>query len=219
MSQFDEAYIYMPLAQAQLFFGRDRMIDKIEIKLTDPDRAGQLRDAIARAAGPDGIVTDWRDQNQAFFGALEVERTTMRLILMLIVAIAAMNIISGLIMLVKNKARDVAILRTMGAGQGAILRIFFLSGAAIGALGTLAGLVLGVLFCAYIQQIQAFVQWITGSDVFNADIYFLSHIPAKLDWREVGFVSLFSLLVSFVATLPPAFQAARIDPVEALRYE
>ena len=137
----------------------------------------------------------------------------------LIVAIAALNIISGLIMLVKNKARDVAILRTMGAGQGAILRIFLMSGAAIGALGTLAGLLLGVLFCAYIQQIQAVVEWVTRRSVFNPDVYFLSHIPAKLDWGEILFVSVFSLLVSFLATLAPAFQAARIDPVEALRFE
>ena len=219
MSQFDEAYIYMPLEQAQLFFGRDQAVDKIEIKLDNPDRAAELRPAVAQAAGPDGIVSDWRDQNQAFFGALEVEKTTMRLILMLIVGIAAMNIISGLIMLVKNKGRDIAILRTMGAGRGAVLRIFFMSGAAIGVAGTLAGLLLGILFCNYIQQIQAFVQWVTGADVFNASVYFLSHIPAKLDWTEVGFVTAFSLLMSFVATLPPAFQASRVDPVEALRYE
>ena len=219
MSQFDENFIYMPLQQAQLFFGRDQSVDKIEIKLNDPDRAAELRPAVAQAAGAGGIVSDWRDQNQAFFGALEVERTTMRLILMLIVGIAAMNIISGLIMLVKNKGRDIAILRTMGAGRGAILRIFFMSGAAIGVAGTLAGLLLGILFCTYIQQIQAFVQWITGANVFDASVYFLSHIPAKLDWTEVGFVTAFSLLMSFVATLPPAFQASRVDPVEALRYE
>jgi lipoprotein-releasing system permease protein len=219
MSQFDEAYIYMPLAQAQLFFGRDQSVDKIEIKLDDPDHIAAVRPAVLNAAGPDGIVSDWRDENQAFFGALEVERTTMRLILMLIVAIAAMNIISGLIMLVKNKGRDIAILRTMGAGQGAILRIFFMSGAAIGVLGTLAGLLVGILFCTFIQPIQAFVQWVTGADVFNASIYFLSHIPAKLDWGEVGIVTFFSVFMSFIATLPPALQASRIDPVEALRYE
>jgi len=219
MSQFDESYIYMPLAQAQLFFGRDQGVDEIEIKIADPDRAAALRPAIAKAVGPGGIVTDWRDQNQAFFGALEVERTTMRLILMLIVGIAAMNIISGLIMLVKNKGGDIAILRTMGAGRGAILRIFFMSGAAIGVAGTAAGLLLGILFCTYIQQIQAFVQWVTGADVFNANIYFLSHIPARLDWSEVSYVTVFSLLMSFVATLPPALQASRVDPVEALRYE
>jgi lipoprotein-releasing system permease protein len=205
MSQFDESYIYMPLQQAQLFFGREQ--------------AAELRPAIAKAAGPEGVVSDWRDQNQAFFGALEVEKTSMRLILMLIVGIATMNIISGLIMLVKNKGGDIAILRTMGAGRGSILRIFFMSGAAIGVLGTIAGLLLGILFCNYIQQIQAVVQWITGADVFNASVYFLSHIPAKLDWSEVGFVTVFSLVMSFLATLPPALQASRVDPVEALRYE
>ncbi len=219
MSEYDQTFIYMPLEQAQLFFGREGQVDKIEIKLDDPDKTPMVRPLVAAAAAPDGIVTDWRDNNQAFFNALEVERNTMRLILMLIVAIAAMNIISGLVMLVKNKGRDIAILRTMGAGQGAIMRIFFLSGAAIGVLGALAGFAVGVLFCTYIREIQAFVQWVTGADVFNADIYFLSHIPAKLDWNEVIGVLFWAMLASFLATLPPAFQAARIDPVEALRYE
>ncbi|HEY2661937.1 MAG TPA: lipoprotein-releasing ABC transporter permease subunit [Caulobacteraceae bacterium] len=219
MSEYDQSFIYMPLEQAQLFFGREGSVDKIEIKLDDPDKTPLVRPLVLAAAGGDGIVTDWRDNNQSFFNALEVERNVMRLILMLIVAIAAMNIISGLVMLVKNKGRDIAILRTMGAGRGAIMRIFFLSGASIGVLGALAGFALGVLFCTYIQQIQAFVQWVTGADVFNADVYFLSHIPAKLDWNEVIGVLFWALLASFLATLPPAFQAARIDPVEALRYE
>ena len=219
MSDYDRAYIYMPLQQAQLFFGREGSIDKIEIKLANPDLIDAIRPQVAIAAGSNGVVTDWRDLNQSFFNALEVERNTMRLILMLIVLIAAMNIISGLVMLVKNKGRDIAILRTMGAGQAAIMRIFFMSGSAIGVLGAIAGLVVGVLFCTYIEQIQAFVQWVTGSDVFNADVYFLSHIPAKLDWNEVAGVTLLALAASFLATLPPAFQAARIDPVEALRYE
>ncbi|QUD88665.1 lipoprotein-releasing ABC transporter permease subunit [Phenylobacterium montanum] len=219
MSEYDQTFIYMPLQQAQLFFGREDSIDKIEIKLDDPDRTPLVRPQVAVIAGNEGVVTDWRDNNQAFFNALEVERNTMRLILLLIVAIAAMNIISGLVMLVKNKGRDIAVLRTMGADQGAIMRIFFLSGAAIGVLGALAGFVLGVLFCTYIKEIQTFVQWVTGADVFNADIYFLSHIPAKLDWNEVIGVLFWALLASFLATLPPAFQAARIDPVEALRYE
>ena len=130
-----------------------------------------------------------------------------------------MNIISGLVMLVKNKGHDIAILRSIGASQGAILRIFFMSGAAIGVLGTIAGLLLGVLFCAYIKEIQSFVEWATGSDVFNADVYFLSHIPAKIDWGEVGVVTFWSLAMSFFATLLPAWRASRLDPVEALRYE
>ncbi len=134
-------------------------------------------------------------------------------------AVAALNIVSGLVMLVKNKGHDIAILRSIGASRGAILRIFFMSGAAIGVLGTIAGLLLGVLFCAYIKEIQAFVEWVTGSDVFNADVYFLSHIPAKIDWGEVALVSLCSLGLSFLFTLLPAWHASRLDPVEALRYE
>jgi lipoprotein-releasing system permease protein len=219
MSIYDKAYIYMPLDQAQLFFGREGSVDKIEIKLDDPDKTPTIRPLVAAAAGPDAVVTDWRDQDASYYNALEVERNVMRLILMLIVLIAALNIISGLIMLVKNKGRDIAILRTMGAGRGAILRIFFMSGATIGVLGAIAGLVTGVLFCVYIQPIQAFVQWVTGADVFNADVYFFSHIPAKLDWNEVAGVTVWAMAVSFLATLLPAAHASRIDPVEALRYE
>jgi lipoprotein-releasing system permease protein len=219
MSQYDQVYIYMPLEQAQILFGRDQAVDTIDIRLADPEKADQVRPKIAEAVGAGGVITDWRQSQQSFFNALQVERNAMRLILMLIVAIAAMNIISGLVMLVKNKGRDIAILRTMGAGQGSILRIFFMDGAAIGVLGTLAGLVVGVLFCTYIKEIQAFVEWATGSDVFNADIYFLSHIPAKIDWGEAAIVTFWSTLMSFLATLPPAWRASRLDPVEALRYE
>jgi lipoprotein-releasing system permease protein len=219
MSQYDESYVYMPIQQAQLFFGREQAIDVIEVKIKDPDKAGQFRPLVAEAAGADAIVTDWRDKNQSFFNALQVERNVMRLILLLIVLVAALNIISGLWMLVKNKGRDIAILRSMGATQGAIMRIFFMSGAAIGVLGTLAGFLLGVLFCTYIKEIQAFVQWVTGSDVFNADVYFLSHIPAKIDWVEVTGIMLSALAMSFLAVLFPAWRASRIDPVEALRYE
>jgi lipoprotein-releasing system permease protein len=219
MSEYDQTYIYMPLAQAQLFFGRDQGVDVIQVMLKDPDKIAQIKPLIAQAAGADAIVTDWRDKNQSFFNALQVERNTMRLILLLIVAIAAANIISGLVMLVKNKGRDIAILRTMGASRGAILRIFFLAGATVGVLGTIFGLIVGVLFCAYIEQIQKFVEWVTGADVFNADIYFLAHIPAKIDWGEVAFITSLSLAMSFLATLPPAWRASRLDPVEALRYE
>jgi lipoprotein-releasing system permease protein len=219
MSEYDQTFVYMPLPQAQLFFGRDQSVDVIEVMLDDPDRVQALKPLIAAAAGPGAVITDWRDKNQSFFNALQVEHNTMRLILLLIVAIAAANIISGLVMLVKNKGRDIAILRTMGASRGSILRIFFMAGAAVGVLGALAGLALGVLFCAYIEQIQRFVEWVTGADVFNADVYFLAHIPAKLDWSEVGVIGLLALVMSFLATLPPAWRASRLDPVEALRYE
>ena len=219
MSEYDQSFLYMPLDQAQLFFGREGAVDVIEIKLANPDDLAKVKPLIDRAAGPDALVTDWRDRNQSFFNALQVERNVMRLILMLIVAIAAMNIISGLVMLVKNKGRDIAILRTMGAGQGAILRIFFMAGASIGAAGTLAGLVLGVLFCTYIAPIQHFVEWVTGTAVFSADVYFLAHIPARIDWPEVVSVTFWALLMSVLATLPPAWRASRLDPVEGLRYE
>lgn len=219
MSEYDAAFIYMPLQQAQLFFGFEDAVEAIEVNLADPDAIDKIRPALAEAAGPGSVITDWRDRNRSYFTALGVERNVMRLILMLIVAIAAMNIISGLVMLVKNKSRDIAILRTMGASQGSILRIFFLSGAWIGVLGTAAGLLLGTLFCIFITPIQNMVEAITQTAVFNADTYFLSKIPADIEWAEVAIVTFWSLAASFLATLPPAWRASRIDPVEALRYE
>jgi lipoprotein-releasing system permease protein len=219
MSQFDEAFVYMPLEQAQLFFGRDTSVDYVEIKVDDPDKAKDLKRAVEVASGPGALVTDWQDKNHSYFTALQVERKVMRLILFCIVAIATLNIISSLVMLVKNKGKDIAILRTMGAGQGAVLRIFLMAGASIGVAGTLCGLALGVVFCAYITPIQNFVEWATGTAVFSADVYMLSHIPAKIDWTEVGGIVAASALMSIVATLPPAWRASRLDPVEALRYE
>ena len=219
MSQYDQAYIYMPLQQAQLFFGREGSVDEIEIRLANPDSAEAAKADIARAAGPMAVVSDWTQRDTSFWGALMVERSVMRLILLLLVGIAALNIISGLIMLVKNKGRDIAILRTMGAGQGAVLRIFIMAGGAVGVLGTFAGLILGVLFCLYISPIQGFVEWVTGQQVFASDVYFLSRIPAKVDWIEVAFIVVFSIGMSFLATLPPSWNASRLDPVEALRYE
>jgi lipoprotein-releasing system permease protein len=219
MSQYDQAYIFMPLAQAQLFFGREGSVDAIEVRVTDPDKALALKPAVRRAAGPAALVSDWTQRDASYWGALKVERNVMRLILMLIVAIAALNIISGLVMLVKNKGRDIAILRTMGAGQGSILRIFFMAGATIGAAGTFSGLALGALVSVYIDPIQSFVEWATGQAVFSSDVYFLNRLPAKVDWAEVSIIVAFSLGVSMLCTLPPAWRASRLDPVEALRYE
>jgi lipoprotein-releasing system permease protein len=219
MSQFDAAYVYMPLEQAQIFFGREGTADSIELKLGDADDVDRLRPLVEQAAGQGALVRDWRDDNAAYFGALQVERNVMRLILMLIVTIAAMNIISGLVMLVKNKGRDVAVLRTMGASQGSILRVFFMSGASLGVIGTALGLIVGITFCVFIEQIQAFVEWVTGAEVFSSDIYFLSRLPARIEWTEVLFVIGWTLFMSCLATLPPALRASKLDPVEALRYE
>ena len=219
MSQYDQAYIFMPLTQAQLFFGREGTVDAIEVRITDPDHAETLKAAVRDAAGPSALVADWTQRDSSYWGALKVERNVMRLILMLIVAIAALNIISGLTMLVKNKGRDIAILRTIGAGQGAVLRIFFMAGASIGALGTAAGLALGALVSVYIGPIQSFVEWATGQAVFSSDVYFLNRLPAKVDWAEVAVIVGFSLAMSMICTLPPAWRASRLDPVEALRYE
>ena len=219
MSEYDQTFIYMPLAQAQLFFGREEAVDFIEVILADPDKAPAMRDALETAAGPGSTVTDWTQKNRAYFTALAVERNVMRYIFMFIVALAALNIISGLVMLVKNKGRDIAILRTMGAGQGAILRIFFMAGAMIGLTGTLAGLAFGVLFCLNIESVQRFVEWVSGVQIFNSDVYFLAHVPARIDWSEVALVVGWALGASFLFTLLPAWRASRLDPVEALRYE
>jgi lipoprotein-releasing system permease protein len=219
MSQYDQAYIYMPLAQAQLFFGREDSVDVIEVKVANPDKAIAMKPAVQRAAGPLALVTDWTQRDSSFWGALKVERNVMRLILMLLVLIAALNIISGLVMLVKNKTRDIAILRTMGAGQGSILRIFFMTGGSIGVAGAAAGLAVGAVFCTYIDEIQKAVEWITGQAVFSSDVYFLSRIPAKIDRQEVALIVGWALAASFVFSIYPSWRASRIDPVEALRYE
>jgi lipoprotein-releasing system permease protein len=219
MSQYDQAYIFMPLEQAQLFFGKEGQIDAIEVSVDNPDHAIPMKPAVQKAAGPLALVTDWTQRDTSFWGALKVERNVMRLILMLLVLIAALNIISGLVMLVKNKTRDIAILRTMGAGQGSILRIFFMTGGLIGVAGATAGFAFGALFCIYIDEIQKFVEWVTGQAVFSSDVYFLSRIPAKIDWSEVLFIIGWALVAAFVSSIYPSWRASRIDPVEALRYE
>ena len=219
VSEYDQAFIYMPIEQAQAFYGRGQSIDEVEIKVEDPDNLDRIMPEIVKAAGPGTDVRDWRMRNKSYFNALQVERTAMRLILMMVVAVVALNIISGLVMLVKNKARDIAILRTMGASRQSILRIFLMIGAAIGGLGTLAGLVAGTLFCIFIEPIQQGLNRLTGVNTFSSDVYLLSHIPAKIDPGEVTIIVAFSLVMSMVWALLPAIWGSRLDPVEALRYE
>lgn len=218
-ADFDRAFIFMPLEQAQLFFGKEGVWDVIELKVAEPDRVETLVQPVQTAAGDNALVSDWRDRLAAFWGALKVERVAMSIILGLVVAIAALNIISGIVMLVKNKTRDIAILRTVGASQMSMLRIFFISGAAIGVAGTVTGLVLGLLFCLNIGAIQHFLEWVFQTQLFNADVYMLDAIPAEVDAMDVLWVTLWSVFMSCVASLLPSWRAAKMDPVEALRYE
>ena len=218
-ADFDRAFIFMPLEQAQLFFGKEGVWDVIELKVEEPDRVGELIQPVREASGRSAIVSDWRDRLAAFWGALKVERVAMSIILGLVVAIAALNIISGIVMLVKNKTRDIAILRTVGASQSSMLRIFFIAGAAIGVAGTITGLVLGLVFCLNIGTIQHFLEWVLGVQLFNADVYMLDSIPAEVDAMDVVWVTLWSVFMSCVASLLPSWRAAKMDPVEALRYE
>jgi lipoprotein-releasing system permease protein len=219
MAEYDQAFVFMPLEQSQLLFGKDGQWDEVAINVKDPDHLDAIKSKIAALAGPGAQVTDWRDRNASFFTALQVEKYAMLIILMGVVLIAALNIITGIIMLVKNKGRDIAILRTIGASPTAVLRIFFIAGATLGLIGTLSGLILGVLFCLSIQYIQDLIQHITGVNVFNSDVYFLSHIPARIEPGEVLLVTAWSLFAACVATLPAAWNASRLDPVEVLRYE
>ncbi|MEI6984669.1 MAG: lipoprotein-releasing ABC transporter permease subunit [Rhodospirillaceae bacterium] len=219
MFEYDNNFVFMPLEAAQLFFQFSGTVSSLEIFVKDPNDVRAAVSAIYPAVAERGRLVDWQQTNSSFFTALQVERNVMFLILTLIIVVAAFNIISSLIMLVKDKGRDIAILRTMGATRGMIMRIFLLSGASIGVLGTVVGLVLGVVFCENIESIRLAIQGLTGTNLFSAEIYFLSRLPAQLDWGEVTQVAAMALGLSFAATLYPSWRAARLDPVEALRYE
>jgi lipoprotein-releasing system permease protein len=219
MSEYDTSIVYMPFSEAQLYFNMDGRAQTIEIYVDNPDDVDALKPKVEEAAQRPIDMVDWRQRNETFFSALQVERNVMFMILTLIVLVAALNIISGLIMLVKDKGHDIAILRTMGATRGAILRIFLMTGAAIGVTGTIAGVLLGILICFNIESIRQFFSWMTGKVLFNPELYFLSQLPAKMDLRETTYVIIMALGLSFLATVFPAWRAARLDPVEALRYE
>ena len=219
MSEYDKTMIFMPLAEAQKYFSRPGQVDVLEVLVDSPDRVAGYIAPLKAAGGETLHFTDWKSRNRTFLGVLEVERNVMFIILSLIILVAALNIISGIMMLVKEKGRDIAILRTMGATKGAIMRIFLITGASIGVVGTLAGLVLGVVFCLNIERIRQLVSWVLGTDLMPSEIYFLSHLPADLDVRETGFIVLMALGLSVLATLYPSWRASRLDPVEALRYE
>jgi lipoprotein-releasing system permease protein len=221
MSEYDSIFVFMPLQEAQAYFNRQAQNDvtAIEVFTTDPDRVDQFRKAITEAAGRPVFLVDWRQRNATFFNALQVERNVMFVILTMIVLVAALNIVSGLIMLVKDKGSDIAILRTMGASQGSIMRIFLITGASIGVVGTLIGFLVGLLICLNIESIRQFLSWLTSTELFDPTLYFLSKLPADIDVGETAAVVVMSLTLSFLATLYPSWQAARLDPVEALRYE
>lgn len=220
MYEYDSGFIFMPLASAQTYFRLPQKISDFEVVLKDPSQLSDtMDDMVGNLRGENVRLVNWQQSNANFFNAIEVERNVMFLILTLIIIVAAFNIISGMVMLVKDKGRDIAILRTMGATRGSILRVFFLAGASIGVLGTLSGLILGVVFCLNIESIRQFIQGLTGTNLFNAEIYFLSKLPADLDVTEVVLVCVMSLGLSFLATIYPAWRASRLDPVEALRYE
>lgn len=219
MSEYDASIVMMPLSEAQLFFNQEGKVQSLEIFVDNPDKVDAMRAPVEEVAARQISLVDWRQRNQTFFSALQVERNVMFMILTLIVLVAALNIISGLIMLVKDKGRDIAILRTMGATRGAVMRIFLMTGAAIGVTGTLAGVVLGVVVCLNVERIRQFFSWLSGTTLFNPELYFLSTLPAKMDVGETVSVIAMALILSFIATIFPAWRAAKLDPVEALRYE
>ncbi len=218
MNEYDSGYVFIPLEAAQVFFQQPNQATQIEVQIADPDRAGPVGRSIRAALGDTPVrILDWQQNNNSFFAAVQVEQNVMFLILTLIILVAAFNVVSSLIMMVKDKTRDIAVLRTIGAGRGAVLRIFLMVGASVGVTGTVLGTLLGVVFCLNIERIQGWVEALTGRTVFDPTVYYLAHLPARLDWHEVAQIIVMALVLSLLATLYPSWRAARTDPVEALR--
>ncbi len=219
MYEYDSSFIFMPLPAAQVFFRYPNSINNLEVFVNNPDNAISIGYKISKKLKIGSRIRDWQSVNASFFNAIKVERNVMFLILTLIILVAAFNIISSLIMLVKDKGKDIAILRTLGVGRGSIMRIFFIAGASVGTIGTFIGFFIGISFTNNIESIRQFIQGLTGNDLFAAEIYFLSQLPAVVDPDEVFFVVLMGLSLSFLATLYPAWRATKIEPADALRYE
>ncbi|MBL8638183.1 MAG: lipoprotein-releasing ABC transporter permease subunit [Alphaproteobacteria bacterium] len=220
MYEYNNGFVFMPLDSAQRFFQyAPNTVSMLEVISSNPAKVDQIKGALSVVTKGQAGVYDWRDSNSSFFTAIQVERNVMFLILTLIIIVAAFNIISSMMMLVKDKGRDIAIMRTMGAYRSSILKIFILTGASVGMAGTAAGAVLGISFALNIESIRQWLQGLTGTELFSQEIYFLSKLPAEIDWMEVLGVTAMALAISTVATLYPAWRASRLDPVEALRYE
>ena len=219
MAEFDNLFVYMALPEAQGFFNKDNQASVIEIFLRQPEDIEKVRSKIDGTVMRPMIMIDWRERNKTFFDALNVERNVMFIILMLIVLVAALNIVSGLIMLVKDKGRDVAILRTMGATQGGVMRIFLITGASIGVAGTIAGCLLGLIVANNVEEFRQMLNHLLNANLFPAELYFLSRLPSVVDPSEVLAVVVMTLTLSVLATIYPSWRAAKLDPVEALRYE
>ena len=219
MEAYDMGNVFMPFSESQAFFNYPSQAHYLEVMVDEPERVKQLTPAVRDALGPGYVVSDWEESNKTFFTVLDVERDVMFFILSLIIVVATLNVISGLMMLVKDKGRDIAILRTMGATPGSVMRIFLITGASIGVVGTFAGFLLGVVMCHYIEEIREFISWVTGKVIFDPNVYLIAKLEARMNPYETASIVIVSFLLAVAATLYPSWRASRLDPVEALRYE